>query len=128
MSLEKNIKKIRRLKNLTQSQISKILGISAQAYSKIESGETRLDTDRLQQLADIFEINVKDIYDFGKFAAEPAFADKYIQNNPEASNLSTFCQCGAFIEVKKIIIEQQKQIEFLQNQVVFLSNLINSMK
>ena len=61
----------------------------------------RLDTDRLQQLADIFEINVKDIYDFGGFAAESAFVSKHKQNHTKTSNVNTFCQCAAFSEVKK---------------------------
>jgi transcriptional regulator with XRE-family HTH domain len=132
MSLEKNIRKIRRLKNLTQSQVSKELNISAQAYSKIESGETRLDTNRLQQLANIFEINVKDIYDFAAMYSQKgpavAYKEKPVVPEVENFNIVTQCQCGAFLEVQKTIIAQQKQIEFLQNQVIFLSDLISSLK
>jgi len=53
-----NIKQIRELKNFTQEYMADELGISQPAYIKIEQGLTVLKIDRLQQIADILEVDL----------------------------------------------------------------------
>lgn len=53
-----SIKKFRELRNYTQEYMAEMLGISQNAYSKIENGRTRLTTDRLKKIAGILEISV----------------------------------------------------------------------
>ncbi|MBK8443294.1 MAG: helix-turn-helix transcriptional regulator [Sphingobacteriales bacterium] len=58
------IKKIRELKGLTQEYIAEKLNVSPQAYGKIERNETRLDVERLQQIAKILEVSTEFISNF----------------------------------------------------------------
>ena len=51
MNIGQNIRTIRELKNLTQVYVARRMGISANAYSKIERGQTNISTERLQQVA-----------------------------------------------------------------------------
>ena len=57
------IKKIREFKNYTQDYMSDKLGISQNTYSKIESGQSKLDTDRLKQISEILQVPVESILD-----------------------------------------------------------------
>ncbi|MEZ4988091.1 MAG: helix-turn-helix transcriptional regulator [Saprospiraceae bacterium] len=50
------IKAIRKQKNMQQQEVAERLNISQSAYAKIENGQSKVDTDRLLQLADIFEV------------------------------------------------------------------------
>lgn len=55
------IKDIRETKGLTQEDVADALNLSASGYSKIERGETRLNLERLQQIADVLEVNIFDL-------------------------------------------------------------------
>lgn len=53
----KNLRKIRRVKDLTQEYIAFKLGISQKAYSDIEQGKTKMREDLLLKLSSILEIS-----------------------------------------------------------------------
>ncbi len=61
---ELKIKQIRELKNITQDYIAKELEISTRAYSKIETGETQLTINRLNQISKILHIDPIEILGF----------------------------------------------------------------
>ena len=56
--IARNIKQIRELKSFTQEYMAQELGISQPAYVKIEQGLTVLKIDRLQQIAEILEVDL----------------------------------------------------------------------
>jgi transcriptional regulator with XRE-family HTH domain len=66
LHLGQKIKKIRELKNLTQSHMANELGLSQSAYSKIELGETELSYNKLQRIADIFKMTTEEITTFNE--------------------------------------------------------------
>ncbi|EDM37496.1 possible transcriptional regulator [Pedobacter sp. BAL39] len=53
-----NIKKIRKIKSLTQEFLAAKLDISQNAYSKIELGHSKLTVERMYQIADILNVDV----------------------------------------------------------------------
>ena len=54
----KRIRDLREDKDLTQTQIAKILGMSQTGYSKYETGENDLPTSILIKLADFYNVSV----------------------------------------------------------------------
>jgi len=71
MELPKNLKTIRKLRNLTQETVAEKLGISTYSYAKIERGETDVNISRLQQIAKIMGIELSQLF---------CFSDKNIFN------------------------------------------------
>ncbi len=59
-----NIKNIRELKNLTQEFVAEKLDISQSAYSRLESGETKISKEKLHQIAEVLEVKPEDIREF----------------------------------------------------------------
>lgn len=55
------IKKLRRFRGITQEDMADKLFLSLRAYQKIESGQTKLDTERLEQIAAVLDISVSDL-------------------------------------------------------------------
>lgn len=55
------IKKLRGLKDITQDVMAERLNLSSKAYQKIENGVTKLDIDRLNDIAKIPEVSVVDL-------------------------------------------------------------------
>lgn len=53
-----NIRKIREYRNYTQDYLAAKLGISQNAYSKIELGYSKLTLERLFQISTVLEVEV----------------------------------------------------------------------
>lgn len=58
IQLSKNIKKYRLMKKMSQSELSKRIGVSHQAISKWETGENYPDFMSLINLAQLFEVSL----------------------------------------------------------------------
>ncbi|SDE99310.1 Helix-turn-helix [Dyadobacter soli] len=56
-----NIRKIREYRDYTQDYLAMKLGISQNAYSKIELAYTRITLERLVQIAQILEVDSVDL-------------------------------------------------------------------
>ncbi|WP_026632345.1 helix-turn-helix domain-containing protein [Dyadobacter alkalitolerans] len=56
-----NIRKIREYRNYTQEYLAMKLGISQNAYSKIELGYTRITLERLIQISHILDVDTVDL-------------------------------------------------------------------
>ncbi|MGO2305559.1 MAG: helix-turn-helix domain-containing protein [Providencia sp.] len=52
----------RKMKGVTATEISKIIGISEQQQSRYERGINRINLDRLFQYAIYFEISIQDLF------------------------------------------------------------------
>lgn len=62
MEVQDTIRKMRELNQLTQEEMAEKLNISVNGYSKIERGVTKLSLKKLEQIANIFNINVSELY------------------------------------------------------------------
>ena len=60
-SVAANIRKIREYRNYTQEYLAMKLGISQNAYSKIELAYTRITLERLIQIAQILNVDIVDL-------------------------------------------------------------------
>ncbi|OQW90833.1 MAG: hypothetical protein BWK79_18650 [Beggiatoa sp. IS2] len=65
MQLHKKIKSLRRSKGWSQEQVAERLSMSTSAYGSIERGETDVNFSRLEQLAEIFQIDLSSLLDKG---------------------------------------------------------------
>jgi transcriptional regulator with XRE-family HTH domain len=61
---ELKIKQIRELKNFTQEHVAKQLVLTTRAYSKIESGETQLTINRLNEIINILGVEPMEVLGF----------------------------------------------------------------
>lgn len=66
MHIGQKIRKLRELRNLTQSHMAVELGITQSAYSKIELGETEVTYNKLEKIADVMGITPEEITTFNE--------------------------------------------------------------
>ena len=62
------IKKFRENKNYTQTYLAEQLGISQKAYSKIETGETKLSIDYLMKISEVLEADIIELLNSESFS------------------------------------------------------------
>ena len=61
MAFSENISKLRNEFNLTQEQLADKLGVTRQAISKWESGQSMPDLEKLIQLSKLFQVKMDDL-------------------------------------------------------------------
>jgi transcriptional regulator with XRE-family HTH domain len=66
LQLGQKIKKLRELKNFTQSHIASELGITQSAYSKLELGETEISYTKISKIAEVLGISPEEIMTFNE--------------------------------------------------------------
>jgi len=64
MQLHDKIGLMRKMRGWSQEQIAEKLEMSTNGYSKIERGETDIQLSRLNQITEIFDIELKDLINF----------------------------------------------------------------
>ncbi|HWW38178.1 helix-turn-helix transcriptional regulator [Pedobacter sp.] len=61
-TISKNIKFLRLKMGWRQREVVELLKISIPAFSKIETGVTDVNINRLRQIADLFKISIVDMF------------------------------------------------------------------
>jgi transcriptional regulator with XRE-family HTH domain len=99
-SVGKNIRTLRHQHGWSQEDVANRLGISIPAFSKIETGVTDINLSRLEQIANIFDVNVVNL-----------LALDVEQGDLKPSSLSV---------AQKKLIDRESEIANLQRKVILL--------
>ncbi len=116
MTIGTKIRKLRDLQDLTQDYVAAKLGISQNAFSKIERGETDLTYSTLSRIALILKVDVSRLVDFDERQMLSNITDNKDQNTNRF-----------IVPTSKIEKElYDKVIEQLQNENSYLKKLLDS--
>jgi transcriptional regulator with XRE-family HTH domain len=108
---ETKIKQIRELKNFTQDYVAQKLGLSTRAYSKIETGETQLTINRLNEISGILGVQPMEVL---------GFDDKKIFNINNSTGNNGY---NNILYPEKLIHQYEETIQALKEQVQLLKLL-----
>lgn len=98
MDIAKNLLNLRKEQKLTQEQMAEKLGMSKNGYAKIERGESRITVEHLQQIAQVFNIDIAELIkedkDFNLLFGDNNgnYANKYYGNQQEIEKLELIIQ------------------------------------
>jgi len=122
MKVGDKIKKIRDLKGLKQDEMASLLNISTQAYSKIERNETKLDDERLEQIAKILELSPDFIKNFDENSLFINSMNEYQHSNQSSGQtvINHFYGNESNAVLQKTIEQQTELIAALKQEVDFL--------
>jgi transcriptional regulator with XRE-family HTH domain len=123
MKIGDKIKRIRDIKGLKQEDIAALLKITPQAYSKVERNETKLDTERLEEIAKIFKMSVDDIQQFDE-------RNLFMNNLQECKDSLTINNINNFYTndqamFETMIAQQREVIDMLKEELQFLRSQLN---
>ena len=91
IKLGEKIKSLRKQKNISQEVFAGYLGVSFQAVSKWENGNTMPDVTMIPAIASFFSVSTDELFDFNLFEMEKQVTDicdeayKYRMKNPAKS-------------------------------------------
>ena len=117
MKLHEKIRQLREQNKLSQEQMAEKLNMSKAGYSKIERGETHSNFNKLEQILNVFDMNLVDFVLFGE--------DKNISiNNSENYSSSHFSvilsdQNHSFeMEKLNLVIHQKDEVITHKNELI----------
>jgi transcriptional regulator with XRE-family HTH domain len=110
---ETKIKQIRELKNFTQEYVAQQLGLSTRAYSKIETGETQLTINRLNEISAILEVQPMEVL---------GFDDKKVFNFYNSNDINNVKNMNM---PEKLIQQYEETIQSLKEQIAVMKLLMD---
>ncbi len=123
------IKFMRQLKHLTQSEVAEKLGMSVKGYSDIECGKTDLQMSRVEEIAEVLNIDLLELLNFGeknvyyqtvKMVKDDGIGQKNIINNSDCQN--------KIEKLELIIAQKDKEINLLEKQNEDLRAMLDFLK
>lgn len=127
MKVEEKIRLFREAKHITQEEIADRIGMSTSGYSKLERGEVRLNLNRLEQIAEILEMNVTDLL------REDSGAVYQINEGDNNNGISFYANTNESLKhevekLKTIVEYQQMLLEQKDKEIVMQKELIELYK
>ena len=80
----KRIKELRKSKNLTQEKLSELVGFEPNHITKIEAGIHFPQPEKIEAIAKVFEVQVKDLFDYEHKISKQSLKTKIVEWLDEA--------------------------------------------
>ena len=115
-----NIKRKREQKGYSQEYMASMLDMKQATYSRLESQESKLTLDRLQEIADILETDIATLLDSSKITIQNqtnndgAYGNGYVENLHIENKETT----------KKLIQTLESENQHLKKEIEFLQSII----
>ena len=118
------IKKLRTQSGLTQQDMADKMSMHLKTWQKIENGITRLDIDRLREIAEVLETTVEDLInvDDGVYIHEIKDNDVGFNNNVVTINHRPEDEKALY---ERLLSEKDKIIEAKNTEITFLRSLLS---
>jgi transcriptional regulator with XRE-family HTH domain len=130
-TISDKIRSLRQLRGFSQQNMADSLGLSVNAYSKIECGDTDVSWSRLEQIAKTFEIPTSELVAFGE---KPFY---YFNNHNHTKNKGSYIVSlnsdgnEFLLELECLRIQsesQKKELQHLQKIISLLEEQIAHLK
>jgi transcriptional regulator with XRE-family HTH domain len=133
LNLAERIKFMRNFYGWSQEQMAEKLQLATSSYAKIERGQSDIPFSRLQQIADVFEIELADLFKLNEKNVFNIIGDTDSHAISSISSINIYtCDAAKFQhenEKLKLIIEQKdKEINLLQQHLNELRDIISILK
>ncbi|MDH2923786.1 DNA-binding XRE family transcriptional regulator [Nicoletella semolina] len=132
MKINEKIRYLRETRRLSQEVMAEKLGMSVTGYAKIERGEVRSNLPRLEQISEVFDMDICELLSYGDEGqiyfhnAENGFSNSNNfltvgHNNSNSQEIERLQQLLAHKE--ELMAQKDKLIESLERELALLRKL-----
>ena len=114
MHIGQKIKKLRELKNLTQTHLAQELGVTQSAYSKIELGESEVTYSKLEKISEVLGMKPEEVISFNESMVFNVMHNNNGHNGFVINN-------NNITDNERVLYENQ--IKFLLDEIAYLKEL-----
>ena len=117
MEVHDKIRVMREINQWSQEEMAEKLAMSANGYAKIERGQTNINSEKLKQIAQIFNIDMVDLI----ANQDKTFFFSIGDNNVNSHNLNSMDKFQLLLDAKDELLKQKdKEIEALKEIIALL--------
>ncbi|OOF75584.1 transcriptional regulator [Rodentibacter caecimuris] len=123
MKINEKIRQLREKHRLSQESMAEKLGMSVTGYSKIERGEVRSNLSRLEQISDVFDMDICELLSYGE-------TEKVYFNNSvtESTNSNNFLFAVGNDNLEKAIQQLQLMLTHKDELLAQKDKIINGLE
>ncbi len=123
MEFNRKIRTLREQRCLTQEEMAEKMNMSLNGYAKIERGETRLHLDKLEKIAQIFDMDILELISSGErniflISENSQLSSNYYSNEPNIENE----------KLKLIIAHKEELLKQKEKEIKQLEEIIQLLK
>ncbi|TWV81348.1 helix-turn-helix domain-containing protein [Moraxella sp. VT-16-12] len=130
MNIHEKVRLMRESKHWSQEKMAEQLHMSPNGYAKIERGETKLHIDKLQQIAQVLDVDIFELMTFGESGV-----CVYVNSNNEHKEHSVATYHGISNPIlaseidklnliishqKELLTQKQSEIDTLKDMILLL--------
>lgn len=130
MKTNEKIRQLRESRAWTQEDMANKLSMSTQGYAKIERGDTRSNLNRLEQISEVFGIDIVELLSFGEESQI-----NFSHSNNDSSFNNTFFGTSSVnhleMEIQRLqltLAHKDETIESLKREIQLLSEMNELLK
>ena len=105
MVSNEKIRVLRKMNQLSQEEMAEKMNMSRSGYAKLERGESKLNFERLKQIADIFQVNLVEL-----IAMANGTSFNYNENATQSNYYGDSGKLTSEIEKLNLIIQHQQEL------------------
>lgn len=129
MKTNEKIRQLRESRQWTQEDMANKLSMSTQGYAKIERGDTRSNLSRLEQISEVFGIDVVELLAYG----EDSQVNFNNSTNTDSFNNAFFGSTSNNLEsefryLKLLLSHKDETIENLKREIKLLTEMNELLK
>lgn len=121
MQVNEKIRLMREMNDWTQEDMAEKMSMSLNSYSKLERGESKLYLDKLEKVAEVFEVDVTDLLSLNKQGLI------YLVNKENSGNNSGLTYFGnnenIDVELEKLRLTLSHKEEIIQQKDELIAQL-----
>ena len=132
MKINEKIRQLREQHQLSQENMADKLGMSVTGYAKIERGEVRSNLPRLEQISEVFDMDICELLSYGE--SEKVYFNNSVTESTNSNNFlfavgndnleKAIQQLQLIISHKdELLAQKDKIILGLERQIALLRNM-----
>lgn len=125
MEIQEIIRQLREKNDWSQEDMAERVGLSKNGYAKIERGETNLNLERLEQIANLFDLSVIDLIEMSDKSVVCMITDSINNSNNHYTGSETMAFENE--KLKLIISHKDEIIHQKEREITALNKLIDTL-
>ena len=124
MKIQEKIRFIREARDWSQEEMATKLNMSTNGYAKIERGETKASIPKLEQIAEIFKVELMELLSFGE-------KHVYLISDNSNNGCNVIGSPELAFEIQKLQLIVNHKDEIIDNQkqeIAYLKEMIELLK
>lgn len=127
MKIQEKLRFMREARNWSQEEMATKLNMSTNGYAKIERGETKASIPKLEQISEIFDVDLMELLSFGEKQVLCLIGEN--NSNNGCNIIGSSKELAVEIQNLQLVISHKNEvIEYQKREIAYLQEMLAILK